>query len=250
MARQAHVSDPFSGQRIVLIDRLTEPMNGSIYRLFMILCIKKAFVSSDDHVIDASMDCRKRGDGLPVSVSRRAPAGASGHGRVPLDAALGLARDSLGPGCWRLAPRFGTLPPEGRAAAMSVLLRLVAPSTALAPASAEIGRAGGHARRGPPGPRRHRGDDVAVIGFDDIPLAREITPSLTMVRIPLAEIGRGTGSSTSSRSSRSPAGAPDTGRSERRHRGRCRRPMDPRRPDSGRRAGRGPSASRRNTKRS
>ena len=33
-------------------------------------------------------------------------------------------------------------------------------------------------------------DDVAIVGFDDIPLARDVTPSLTTVRIPLAEIGR------------------------------------------------------------
>lgn len=32
--------------------------------------------------------------------------------------------------------------------------------------------------------------DVAVIGFDDIPLASEIRPPLTTVRIPLADIGR------------------------------------------------------------
>lgn len=33
-------------------------------------------------------------------------------------------------------------------------------------------------------------DDVAVVGFDDIPLAQEMTPPLTTVRIPLEEIGR------------------------------------------------------------
>jgi DNA-binding LacI/PurR family transcriptional regulator len=32
--------------------------------------------------------------------------------------------------------------------------------------------------------------DVAIIGFDDIPLAQEMTPPLTTIRIPLAEIGR------------------------------------------------------------
>jgi LacI family transcriptional regulator len=33
-------------------------------------------------------------------------------------------------------------------------------------------------------------DDVAIVGFDDIPLARDVTPPLTTVRIPLAEMGR------------------------------------------------------------
>jgi LacI family transcriptional regulator len=33
-------------------------------------------------------------------------------------------------------------------------------------------------------------EDVALIGFDDIPLAREMVPSLTTVRIPLDQIGR------------------------------------------------------------
>jgi LacI family transcriptional regulator len=33
-------------------------------------------------------------------------------------------------------------------------------------------------------------EDVALVGFDDIPLAQEMIPALTTVRIPLAEIGR------------------------------------------------------------
>jgi LacI family transcriptional regulator len=33
-------------------------------------------------------------------------------------------------------------------------------------------------------------EDVAVVGFDDIPLAHEMIPALTTVRIPLTEIGR------------------------------------------------------------
>lgn len=33
-------------------------------------------------------------------------------------------------------------------------------------------------------------EDVAIIGFDDIPLAQEMKPALTTVRIPLVELGR------------------------------------------------------------
>lgn len=42
--------------------------------------------------------------------------GACGHGHCPLDAALGLARDSLSPGVRRLACRFGALLPFAEAA--------------------------------------------------------------------------------------------------------------------------------------
>jgi len=36
----------------------------------------------------------------------------------------------------------------------------------------------------------HVPEDMAVIGFDDIPLAKEMTPALTSVRIPLLELGQ------------------------------------------------------------
>jgi LacI family transcriptional regulator len=31
--------------------------------------------------------------------------------------------------------------------------------------------------------------DVSVVGFDDMPIARDVTPPLTTVRLPLVEIG-------------------------------------------------------------
>ena len=31
--------------------------------------------------------------------------------------------------------------------------------------------------------------DVSVVGFDDMPIARDVTPRLTTVRLPLVEIG-------------------------------------------------------------
>jgi LacI family transcriptional regulator len=33
-------------------------------------------------------------------------------------------------------------------------------------------------------------DDVAIAGFDDIPTLRDVAPSLTTVRLPLADMGR------------------------------------------------------------
>ena len=36
---------------------------------------------------------------------------------------------------------------------------------------------------------RRAGRRVAVIGFDDMPIARDVTPSLTSVRLPLTELG-------------------------------------------------------------
>jgi len=37
--------------------------------------------------------------------------------------------------------------------------------------------------------RNHPGLQVAVIGFDDMPIARDVTPTLTSVRLPLTEMG-------------------------------------------------------------
>lgn len=39
------------------------------------------------------------------------------------------------------------------------------------------------------GAGRRIGDDVAVAGFDDIPNARDVTPNLTTVRVPLEKVG-------------------------------------------------------------
>jgi LacI family transcriptional regulator, galactose operon repressor len=36
---------------------------------------------------------------------------------------------------------------------------------------------------------RETGRRLSVIGFDDMPIARDVTPSLTSIRLPLAEMG-------------------------------------------------------------
>jgi LacI family transcriptional regulator len=36
---------------------------------------------------------------------------------------------------------------------------------------------------------RETGREIAVVGFDDMPIARDVTPSLTSVRLPLTEMG-------------------------------------------------------------
>jgi LacI family transcriptional regulator len=72
-------------------------------------------------------------------------------------------------------------------AGLERLLGLAEPPTALFAANdslafraVELSRAAG--RRVP--------EDLAVVGFDDIPLAQEMVPPLTTVRIPLSEVGR------------------------------------------------------------
>jgi DNA-binding LacI/PurR family transcriptional regulator len=71
--------------------------------------------------------------------------------------------------------------------ALARLMALPDPPTAIFAASdslafraVELSRAAG--RRVP--------DDLAVVGFDDIPLAQEMVPPLTTVQIPLNEVGR------------------------------------------------------------
>jgi LacI family transcriptional regulator len=36
---------------------------------------------------------------------------------------------------------------------------------------------------------RSQGRQLSVIGFDDMPIARDVTPALTSVRLPLTELG-------------------------------------------------------------
>ena len=33
-------------------------------------------------------------------------------------------------------------------------------------------------------------EDVSVAGFDDLPVARDVTPALTTIRVPMVEMGR------------------------------------------------------------
>jgi len=73
------------------------------------------------------------------------------------------------------------------AAAMRDLLSLNKPPTAVFAASDELARSAINVLR-------EQGlrvpNDMAVVGFDDMPLARDMTPALTTVRIPLLEMGR------------------------------------------------------------
>ena len=36
---------------------------------------------------------------------------------------------------------------------------------------------------------RSVGADIAVCGFDDVPVSRDVTPQLTTVRVPLSDLG-------------------------------------------------------------
>jgi LacI family transcriptional regulator len=73
------------------------------------------------------------------------------------------------------------------AAAMRDLLNLDKPPTAVFAASDELARSAINVLREQGLRVPH---DMAVVGFDDMPLASEMTPALTTVRIPMLEMGR------------------------------------------------------------
>jgi LacI family transcriptional regulator len=102
----------------------------------------------------------------------------AGYQRALVEAGLPIAEDLIRGRTWR---------PVDAIAAMRDLLQLEQPPTAvfaandqLAFSSIEALRA--HGIRVP--------DDVAVIGFDDAPLAQDILPPLTTVHIPFDDLGR------------------------------------------------------------
>jgi LacI family transcriptional regulator len=87
--------------------------------------------------------------------------------------------------------RYGDFGPEsGRTAARSLLTELSEPPTALFVASDVVAM-------GALGALRELGlsipDDVALVGFDDVPAARYLAPPLTTVRLPAIELGRRAG---------------------------------------------------------
>jgi DNA-binding LacI/PurR family transcriptional regulator len=86
--------------------------------------------------------------------------------------------------------RFGEFVPESGYRAANSILQEEPPPTALFVASDVVAF-------GAMAAIRERGltipDDVALIGFDDIPLARYVDPPLTTVRLPAAELGRRAG---------------------------------------------------------
>jgi len=101
-----------------------------------------------------------------------------GYRRALTEAGLSLDDDLLQGGSWL---------PADAAAGMRRLLDLAEPPTAIFTANdylalsiIEVLRAEG--RRIP--------EDVAIIGFDDVPLSRVTVPPLTTVRIPFADLGQ------------------------------------------------------------
>ena len=86
--------------------------------------------------------------------------------------------------------RFGDFVPESGYRAANSILREEPPPTALFVASDVVAF-------GAMAAIRERGlsipDDIALVGFDDIPLARYVDPPLTTVRLPAGELGRQAG---------------------------------------------------------
>jgi DNA-binding LacI/PurR family transcriptional regulator len=81
----------------------------------------------------------------------------------------------------------GSWVPSDASAATERLLQMPDPPTAIFAANDELALNAievlrWHGHRIP--------DDVAVVGFDDVPLAQELIPPLTTVRIPFADLGR------------------------------------------------------------
>jgi LacI family transcriptional regulator len=96
----------------------------------------------------------------------------------------GLRHHGLAPD--RKMIREGTHTAEGGAQAMSALLRLSKPPTAVVCSNdwTAIGALHGVHTAGLRVP-----DDVSIVGFDDIPLARYTNPALTTVRITASDVG-------------------------------------------------------------
>ncbi len=115
-----------------------------------------------------------RGDSHQVSSTHR----ASGYKRALAVASLPICDTLIQGGGWTSSCGI-----EG----MRSLLALDCPPTAVFAANDQLAL-------GAIDLLRDRGrripDDVAVVGFDDIPLAQELLLPLTTVRIPLAELGR------------------------------------------------------------
>ncbi len=86
--------------------------------------------------------------------------------------------------------RFGDFVPESGYQAAHSLLREATPPTALFVASdvVALGAMAAIREHGLTIP-----DDIALVGFDDVPLARYVDPPLTTVRLPATELGRQAG---------------------------------------------------------
>jgi LacI family transcriptional regulator len=99
-------------------------------------------------------------------------------------------RDALTAGGLRLDPRLelpGDFTEESGFRSAARLARLPGPPTAVCAANdaMAIGCLAGLRERGLAVPA-----DVSLVGFDDVPIARYLTPALTTVHVPIAELGR------------------------------------------------------------
>jgi LacI family transcriptional regulator len=150
-----------------------------------------AMIGRHDHRGDAVLPANRQGGRLLGAELRRL-----GHRRIGLIAgplALTTTTDRVAglhegltaplPDEWT---RYADFTRDGGARAATELLDSVPGLTALVALndSMAVGALGALRRRGLRVP-----EDISVVGFDDMPIAADVTPALTTVRLPLVELG-------------------------------------------------------------